>query len=123
MVPRAGLEPAQSFDHEILSLARIPISPPRPIFSSLYQLSVNATVKVRTPVWSNVGGLREVSKTANITERRNQTVCPTPIRKTLFSEQFFMTASSPTIHENPPHPNPPPRGGRARVGVTKLFSN
>ncbi len=29
MVPRAGLEPAQSFDHEILSLARIPISPPR----------------------------------------------------------------------------------------------
>ena len=30
MVPRAGLEPAQSLDHEILSLARIPISPPRP---------------------------------------------------------------------------------------------
>ena len=30
MVPRAGLEPAQSRDHEILSLARIPISPPRP---------------------------------------------------------------------------------------------
>ena len=30
MVPRAGLEPAQSHDHEILSLARIPISPPRP---------------------------------------------------------------------------------------------
>src|SRR4030043_2272388 len=30
LVPRAGLEPAQSFDHEILSLARIPISPPRP---------------------------------------------------------------------------------------------
>jgi hypothetical protein len=30
MVPRAGLEPAQSYDHEILSLARIPISPPRP---------------------------------------------------------------------------------------------
>ena len=29
MVPRAGLEPAQSLDHEILSLARIPISPPR----------------------------------------------------------------------------------------------
>lgn len=29
MVPRAGLEPAQSFDHEILSLARMPISPPR----------------------------------------------------------------------------------------------
>jgi hypothetical protein len=29
MVPRAGLEPAQSCDHEILSLARIPISPPR----------------------------------------------------------------------------------------------
>jgi hypothetical protein len=31
MVPRAGLEPAQSHDHEILSLARIPISPPRPL--------------------------------------------------------------------------------------------
>jgi hypothetical protein len=30
MVPRAGFEPAQSLDHEILSLARIPISPPRP---------------------------------------------------------------------------------------------
>ncbi len=30
LVPRAGLEPAQSRDHEILSLARIPISPPRP---------------------------------------------------------------------------------------------
>ena len=29
LVPRAGLEPAQSHDHEILSLARIPISPPR----------------------------------------------------------------------------------------------
>ena len=29
MVPRAGLEPAQSLDHEILSLARMPISPPR----------------------------------------------------------------------------------------------
>ena len=31
LVPRAGLEPAQSHDHEILSLARIPISPPRPV--------------------------------------------------------------------------------------------
>ena len=30
LVPRAGFEPAQSLDHEILSLARIPISPPRP---------------------------------------------------------------------------------------------
>ena len=29
VVPRAGFEPAQSLDHEILSLARIPISPPR----------------------------------------------------------------------------------------------
>jgi hypothetical protein len=33
LVPRAGLEPAQSHDHEILSLARIPISPPRPVAS------------------------------------------------------------------------------------------
>ena len=33
LVPRAGLEPAQSHDHEILSLARIPISPPRPVTS------------------------------------------------------------------------------------------
>jgi hypothetical protein len=38
MVPRAGLEPAQSHDHEILSLARMPVSPPRQYHGSLIDL-------------------------------------------------------------------------------------
>ena len=43
-MPRAGLEPAQSHDHEILSLARIPISPPRPLTSLVASPSTRPSV-------------------------------------------------------------------------------
>ena len=47
MVPRAGLEPAQSLDHEILSLARMPISPPR---LSQFDVRLQAKMVSRTGI-------------------------------------------------------------------------
>ena len=49
LVPRAGFEPAQSLDHEILSLARIPISPPRP--SHISAACLHAQVCFCTQAW------------------------------------------------------------------------
>ncbi len=68
LVPRAGLEPAQSHDHEILSLARIPISPPRPITSlasSDAELAVRRFLFVSAPFLqlANNQGLIETIRT------------------------------------------------------------
>lgn len=40
LVPRAGLEPARAIAHQILSLARLPIPPPR------HKRTLQATVRL-----------------------------------------------------------------------------
>jgi len=44
-----------------------------------------------------------------------------PPKAKAIREKFFMTNPSPSNDQNAPHPVPPPRGGRVREGVTKLF--
>ena len=49
MVPRAGLEPARPSGHQILSLACLPIPPPRHIFKESFTSSLTimlATTRV-----------------------------------------------------------------------------